>query len=31
MFGLESDGVFLDIGLPVDYKASFSLFEGSHK
>jgi D-glycero-alpha-D-manno-heptose 1-phosphate guanylyltransferase len=31
MFGLESDGVFLDIGIPVDYKASFALFEGSHK
>ena len=31
MFGLESDGVFLDIGLPVDYKASFTLFEDSHK
>ena len=31
MFGLESDGVLLDIGLPVDYKASFTLFESSHK
>ena len=28
MFGFESDGVFLDIGIPEDYKASFSLFEG---
>jgi len=31
MFGLESDAVFLDIGVPDDYKASFSLFKGVHK
>ena len=31
MFGFESNGVFLDIGIPEDYKSSFSLFESGNK
>ena len=31
MFGYAQKGVFLDIGIPQDYKASFSLFEGGNK
>jgi D-glycero-alpha-D-manno-heptose 1-phosphate guanylyltransferase len=27
IFGYESDGAFLDIGIPEDYKASFLLFD----
>ena len=30
IFGLESEGVFLDIGIPEDYEASFSLFKHGH-
>lgn len=31
MFGFESNGAFLDIGIPEDYKASFLLFESTNK
>ena len=30
IFGLESEGVFLDIGIPEDYETSFSLFKHGH-
>lgn len=30
IFGLESEGVFLDIGIPEDYETSFSLFKYGH-
>ena len=31
IFGLESDGEFLDIGIPDDYETSFSLFKNGNQ